>query len=161
MKATLYTDASVQPCSRSGGWGMWAASDNGRIVRGGVIDPKFCTDSNHAELAAVFAGLYVLSRAWPDIHEVMVRSDNSTVVKLLGPTGPMMECLRTHPPLMELLAKIGAIVGTTKIVPVWVKGHQKVSTRPSYVNAACDRLAKQYRIEAENRKVLDGSSDRG
>lgn len=160
MKATLYTDASVQTRTRSGGWGMWAASDYGRIVRGGVIAPKFCGDSTHAELAAVFAGVYTLSRAWLDVSELMIRSDNSTVAKLLGPAGPMMDCVRRHPEIADLLAKILAVTGATRIVPVWVKGHQAIVSRPAYVNDACDRLAKKYRIEAESRNVLDGTGGR-
>lgn len=163
VKATLYTDASLQTRSKSGGWGMWAASDMGRIVRGGVIAPKFCSDSTHGELAAVFAGLYVVFKEWQGLTQVMVRSDNSTVAKLLGPSRSTLPCVKSHPEIAELLTKIDGVCGTTKIIPVWVKGHQVVSSRPSFVNNACDRLARKYRIEAENESQnrLDGSGSRG
>ena len=147
MKTTLYTDASVDTHTRTGGWGMWAKSDIGRIVRGGVIHPKFCGDSTHAEMAAVFAGLHVVLRAWgDDLTEVLVRSDNNTVTRLLSSEGTRMRCYRRHPELKDLVDRITEKLGDkVRLIPAWVKGHQTGWSTPAYVNDECDRQARRYR----------------
>ena len=72
--ATLYCDASWCPRQKVGGWGIYCKSDKGRFEGQGRI-PDYCQDNNVAELAAIFAGFYRISKTWPDTTVIFVRSD--------------------------------------------------------------------------------------
>lgn len=149
---TLYADASWGPRSGKGGWGVWATSDAGRIIRAGPC-PPYCADSNDAELAAIFAGLHLVRTTWPDYRTVLVRSDSQDALNRLlkRPSPP-----RT-PAMQPLALKIDAMHDRLEIVPFWVRGHQSTGTRHGYVNDKVDQLSREARLLAEGRTKPRGA----
>ncbi|KYF56623.1 hypothetical protein BE08_42920 [Sorangium cellulosum] len=78
---TCYTDASFGPSGA--GWAVWARCVEGRVVRRGAC-PGYVTSSLEAELAAIFAGVFVACRTWgARIRGVVVRTDCQAAIHLL------------------------------------------------------------------------------
>lgn len=141
IEGTLHTDASVREDLRAGGWAMWAASSKSRVVHSGHIPPRYCTGSTVAELAAVTAACNHLMRAWGQVPTILVRSDSQgAIMAVQGLANPNQ---RVRNDLMrELLVSLRGILGPTRLVTAWVKGHQGTKERAGWVNARCDKDAR-------------------
>ena len=142
MWVTVYADASFDR-DDGGGWGVWVRSERGRIVRRGKC-PPYVTTSGQAELAAIYAGLFLALRAWgADVRGFFVRSDSQEALLYLDSKAPLSRARA----VARLQTKIrGLIRPGVDVHAKWVKGHQKRSTGTgAYLNAACDKLAKRGR----------------
>jgi len=138
--ATLYTDASYHDVE-GGGWAIYARSVHGKLLRHGRC-PDYTRHSHHAELAAIFSGLYFVHRAWgAQIAGVLVRSDCQGAMKAAAPTAPLSPdagTQRLQTRIRSLLESSGYALDFS-----WVKGHQRATAGvPAWVNRECDRLAR-------------------
>ncbi len=134
---TCYTDASFR--RDKGRWAIWLRSDRGRIVKSGAC-PDYVKTSGAAELAAIYAAIYVAIRMWGDeVSGVLVRSDCQTAQDWLeGRARARQKDARRLISLTESLLREHGVELRCR----WVRGHQprKRSTE-AYLNDACDRLA--------------------
>ncbi len=148
---TLYTDASLNPQDKAGGWAVWAASDQGRIIGGGVIPERYCANSTYAEMAAVTAGVYNVVRQWSGVTSILVRCDNQGVAQAIANyRNREIKIIARHPAMQEMLAI--CLEQRVHLTSAWVKGHQKVDTRPAFVNNECDGIAHAHMRAAQRGK---------
>jgi len=143
---TLYCDASFCPYELVGGWGIWLRSNRGRHVESGRT-PDFCTQSNHAEFAAVYAGLYRAVTKWPETTAVLVVTDCAEIVRVLESDKVYQSVLRRMKKRIDELRTQHQI----RIVPRWVKGHRQGSQVDIYLNNQVDELARQ--VMAQEREA--------
>lgn len=137
MLTTLYTDASFHHETKNGGWAVWARSDRGRIVKSGPC-PGYVDDSNDAELAAMFAGIYLIGQNWSDTNRILICSDSQTALRwVLDNERSRRE---TTAKLQKMIRK-QCIEHGFSITPRWVKGHSGAGTTQAYLNAKCDEFA--------------------
>lgn len=138
---TCYTDASYS--HEGAGWGVWLRSIPGRVVRRGAC-PGYVRSANEAEMAAIFAALYLARKTWGGaVRGLLVHTDSQAAITFLG-TEPLAARLRRRSPGIERLrGKILAFSAEhgIELDLRWVKGHQKTNTTRAFLNAACDRLA--------------------
>jgi len=143
MWVTCYTDASFS-AQDGAGWAIWLRSDLGRVVRRGRC-PDYVRDSTAAELAAIFAAVYVACLTWPSsVRGVLVRSDCQGALALADPAARLSK--DRH--LRRLQDKLRSLLSERRIALrcAWVKGHQKTSQSVSaYLNNRCDVLANEVR----------------
>ncbi|WP_437955073.1 RNase H family protein [Sorangium sp. So ce119] len=145
---TCYTDASFGPSGA--GWAVWARCVEGRVVRRGAC-PGYVKSSLEAELAAIFAGLFVACRTWgARIRGVVVRTDCQAAIHLLTTDAVRPRTQNRWPGAMRLRAKILALVKERGIGLDlrWVMGHQASNCVQAYLNRACDKLAAVARSGA-------------
>jgi ribonuclease HI len=137
---TCYTDASYRR-GDGGSWAVWLRCSEGRIVTSGVC-PAYVKESNAAELAAIFAGIYTARKSWPSTSGVLVCSDSQIALLACAFDSP----LHRNPALRRLQERIRDVGVGIEIRTKWVKGHQPSSTgAPAWLNNRCDALAKQRR----------------
>lgn len=140
MWVTCYTDASFRP-RFGGGWAVWLRSSEGRLVRNGVC-PSYVNDANAAELAAIFAGIYLARREWPTTTGVLLCSDSMVALGACATDAP----LHKSPALRRLQKRIRAVAAGVELRTKWVKGHLPTSMGThAWLNNQCDALAKQRR----------------
>ncbi|WP_437730748.1 RNase H family protein [Sorangium sp. So ce1335] len=142
---TCYTDASFGPSGA--GWAVWARCVEGRVVRRGAC-PAYVTSSLEAELAAIFAGVFVAYRTWgARIRGVVVRTDCQAAIHLLTTDAVRPRTQKRWPGAMRLREKILALVKERGIGLDlrWVMGHQASNSVQAYLNRACDKLAAKAR----------------
>lgn len=137
MLTTLYCDASWYQEERVGGWAVWLRSERGRIVRAGTV-PDYCEHAYEAELAAIFAGVYLTTASWPDTSAIVVRSDCDAALKLMSGRN-----LPRHQGAHMLTSKISEIQKSIRLLPKWVKGHQSGDSTEAWINRKVDRLARE------------------
>lgn len=135
---TVHADASFG--NGKGGWAVWVKTLQGRVVRSGVC-PEYVKHSGHAELSAIYAGIYVAVTAFPSCNGVLVRSDCFGALRDLE--------RRTEASgdeaVQRLRDKIIEALGPRWLRIKWVKGHGDGNKVESYVNNTCDRLARRAR----------------
>ncbi|MCG8424032.1 MAG: RNAse HI domain-containing protein [Proteobacteria bacterium] len=140
---TCYTDASWSP-RKGGGWAVWLRSGQGRIVRRGPC-PPYVTSSYEAELAAIFAGIYLAANAWGAlVRGITVYSDCRAALEILTPEARPARAMagRLQGKIRGLLNRYAVELETR-----WVKGHQPISAgTAAYLNRQCDRLANTARL---------------
>ncbi len=147
---TCYADASF---SRKGGaWAVWLRCERGRIVRNGTC-PRYVKDANAAELAALFAGMYVATSTWgSDVRGISLRSDSQAAIGLADPSAT----LARRDSYRRLQTKIRELVSShsLELDLRWVRGHQPIANGTiAYLNRECDRLAKRARRAARSRSA--------
>ena len=148
MLTTLYCDASFCPHHLVGGWAIWLRSEQGRIVEDGPT-PDYCDQSNEAELAAIYAGIYRTSKRWPTTTAILVRSDCQTALELMD---------KKYRPRSRgahrLASKIHRLQeeGGFRLIPRWVKGHQRGNKTDAWLNNKVDELARKV-MEAERKRA--------
>ncbi|MGK3992125.1 RNase H family protein [Sorangium sp. So ce1024] len=145
---TCYTDASFGPSGA--GWAVWARSVEGRVVRRGAC-PGYVKSSLEAELAAIFAGVFVACRTWgARVGGVVVRTDCQAAIHLLTTDAVRPRTQKRWPGAMRLRAKIQDLVKERGIGLElrWVMGHQPSNSVQAYLNRACDKLATKARKRA-------------
>ena len=138
MLTILYCDASWYTDERCGGWGVWLKSDQGRVVTSGVI-PAYVGRSHEAELAAIFAGIYLAMKEWPNTSRIIVRNDCGAALNLMA--GKQLPKPR-HVGAIRLIEKIDQFRPYVKLIPRWVKGHQNTGTTEAWLNQRVDRMAR-------------------
>jgi ribonuclease HI len=143
MWVTCYTDASYS--DRDGGaWAVWLRSDRGRIVRSGTC-PQYVTDSTCAELSAIFAGVFLAVRTWPDTHALLVCSDSQSALALAHPEAKRARKAANR----KLQDKLQELLRQRKIELCfrWVKGHQPARAgTAAWLNRSCDKRARRARV---------------
>lgn len=142
---TLYCDASWYAEESVGGWAVWVRSTYGRIVRAGVC-PDYLTNSYEAEIAAIFAGLHLTTKAWPELKSILVRSDCTGALRALENPPRSPGGKRLHSKIVELRQEHGL-----KLIPAWVRGHQGGSRRDAWLNRKVDEMAKDKAQSARRR----------
>jgi ribonuclease HI len=141
---TCYTDASFSR-RHGGAWAVWLRSTKGRIVQSGVC-PSYVKDSNVAELAAIFAGVYIAIRSWgSQVRGIFVRSDSVVALAWVDPQAPLgrlRATRRLQRKLRELLASAGVELSCRH-----ARGHRpRNESTSAFLNAHCDRLARDARL---------------
>jgi ribonuclease HI len=142
MWVTCYADASYTR-KTGAAWAVWLRSDRGRIVKSGPC-PSYVTDSTCAELAAIFAGVFLALRAWPGTRGVLVRSDCQSALALADPAAKLA---RKHAN-RTLQQKLRELVAESSIELSfrWVKGHQPATAgTAAWLNRSCDKRANVTR----------------
>jgi len=158
---TCYTDASFTPTAA--GWGVWLRSARGRIVRHGAC-PPYISSANEAELAAIFAGVYLARKVWgAAVRGLVVYTDSQAAVRFLSDETLKARILRNAPAIARLRERIRRFSGEHEIELDlrWVKGHQRTNTVRAYVNARCDQLAGAARAVAERSGMSAVAEKRG
>lgn len=144
MSVTCYCDASWSK-QTGGAWAVWIRSQEGRIVRHGRC-PKYVKTSSDAELAAIYAAMYLAVRTWGRrVGKVLVRGDcqSALAVALEAPDDRpgRYATTRLQYRIHELIRMNGIKVETR-----WVRGHQEPSkSTAAYLNHQCDVLAWKTR----------------
>lgn len=138
MLTTLYCDASFCPHQLVGGWAIWLRSNQGRIIEHGAT-PDYCDFSNEAELAAIYAGIYRGLTRWPQTTAILVRSDCRDALNLMENRheAPTQSGRRLAKKIHDLQAQRGV-----RLIPRWVKGHQRGTEVDAYLNNRVDELAR-------------------
>jgi hypothetical protein len=146
---TCYTDASFTPTAA--GWGVWLRSARGRIVRHGAC-PPYVSSANEAEMAAIFAGIYLARRTWGEaVRGLVVYTDSQAAVGFLGGEALKARIERNAPGIAKLRERIRTFSSEhgIELDLRWIKGHQRTNTVRAYLNARCDQLAGAARAVAE------------
>lgn len=140
MLVTLYCDASFCSSTGAGGYGVWLRSDLGHLVRGGRT-PGYCAHAYEAELAAIYAGVYLAATQWPDTHRILVRSDCRGALRLMaGQQTPRHDgAIRLHSRILQT-----ARAHRLELVPKWVRGHRKGPHTDAYINRQVDAIARDH-----------------
>lgn len=143
MWVTCYADASYSK-RKGGGWAVWLRSDEGRVVRDGRC-PSYVKSSIHAELAAIYAGLFLSVCTWGRrVEGITINSDSQVALDLLDCEAP----LSADPSARRLQERIRSLVRNRaiEIEARWVKAHRgpEVGTA-AYLNHQCDRRARKAR----------------
>lgn len=143
---TCYTDASFRP-KYGAGWAVWLRSDAGRIVRSGPC-PSYVSNASHAEMAAIFAGVYLAIRIWGSrVRGIQIRSDSLEALGWADPESAISKqapAARLQQRLREVLREHGVTVERR-----WVKGHRGCVDVAAYLNTQCDKLSKKARKAQE------------
>lgn len=131
MWVTVYTDASHCPDTGVATWSFWARSEHGRIVKDGRC-PSFVSDSNSAEMMAVYKATVAILRKWGDsgIEGLLFNTDSKNAIYFLkykstaenSKSKKKNEYLRIRRELYVLLDKVEC-----KIKFKHIKGHQRKS----------------------------------
>lgn len=139
LRATVITDASYCPKTRSAGYGAWITMDSGtsvplRIRKGGRLK-GYPNNPAHAELLAALTGLWYAYKQGARI--LLLQTDNMEVVAVIkGRAGAPSNLLTMQ--YREALAEV--FVGAS-ISARHVKGHTTIQDARSYVNRWCDAQA--------------------
>ena len=143
MWVTCYADASWS--KRTGGaWAVWLRSDLGRVVRRGRC-PDYVHGSAQAEIAAIYAGVFLAVKAWGEaVGHILVCSDCMSALDAIAKDAkPSRDkgTRRLQQRLWDLVESVGVELKTR-----WVKAHQAASVSTSaYLNVQCDKLANDER----------------
>jgi ribonuclease HI len=119
----------------------------GRVVRSGAC-PPYVKSSLEAEVAAIFAGIFLSRRTWGDaVRGVVVRTDCQAAIDHLSAESLRPRLQRRQPGLVRLREKIHALIEQhgIELELRWVKGHQVTNTAQAFLNRACDQLAGKAR----------------
>jgi ribonuclease HI len=138
MLTTLYCDASFCPHNLVGGWAIWLRSERGRIIEDGPV-PDYCKESYEAELAAIYAGIYRTLNRWSNTTAILVRSDCETALNLMS-----NRYQGRHRGARRLATKIHGLQreAGVRLIPRWVKGHQRGTKTDAYLNNRVDEMAR-------------------
>jgi hypothetical protein len=156
---TCYTDASFS--RTAAGWGVWLRSARGRIVRHGAC-PPYVSSANEAEMAAIFAGVFLARRAWGEaVRGLVVYTDSQAAIGFLRDEALSARIQRSAPGIVRLREKIRSLAGEhgIELDLRWVKGHQRTNTVRAYLNARCDQLAGAARALAERSGVESAAAE--
>lgn len=140
---TVHADASYNPKTREGGWAVWVRGGGGRIVSSGPC-PDYVANAHHAELAAIYAGIHLAVKKFPEVTAILVRSDCQPALHNLQ----NLQVPNRNAVIERLRVKICEAAGPRLIKTKWVRGHDSGNTRESWVNNACDRMAREARLRA-------------
>lgn len=138
-RATINTDASWCPQTRSGGWAVWISIDGGvKVKRSGIFKAR-ARDAQHAEQMACMNGLWLA--AGRGVSHALVQTDCLALVQTSGrghgskQNNEFMAARDEHWPNMHVRWK-------------HVKAHAKrITTARQWVNDWCDREAKAHMRE--------------
>jgi ribonuclease HI len=104
-------------------------------------------------LAAIYAGIYRVATRWPQTEAILVRSDCQTA--LIWMRKSKRSQLRPEG-AKRLLGKIETLQQKNpsglRLIPRWVKGHQRGSKTDAWLNNKVDELARKV-MEAERLKA--------
>jgi ribonuclease HI len=172
MLVTLFSDASMCPERKIGGWAAWLKSDRGSL-RGGARFKVRVGDSSMAEAMAVMNGLTVGASEGIIRRKdtVLVQTDNDAVMGILEGTvrrSLSLEFKRRRGRSRDQVVKdvgarnqeivivadaFSAFIQENSVVVRWrhVKGHRGKQDRRSAVNTFCDRTARDHMREARRR----------
>lgn len=139
LRATVITDASYCPNTRSGAYGAWITMDSDgltplRIRKSGRLQ-GLPDHAAHAELLAALTGVWYAVQAGARI--ILLQTDNQQVVEILNGRGKIAS--------NKLIRIYGMIknehFGDVKISARHVKGHTTKQDARSFVNRWCDEQA--------------------
>jgi ribonuclease HI len=148
---TAYTDASWH--QDTGGWATWLRYNDDanpkRVVRNGPC-PDYVKDSTSAELYAICAAIALCLETWDDLEGIGVRSDCKPAITwaiqaLSGKTHHKRADIRYMKEKLYKLVREKRI----HVVVKWVPAHQNDTSVRTYLNNACDGIAKKARYSAK------------
>ena len=138
MWVTIYTDAGYRPMGdQRGGWAVWIRSELGRIVKAGPC-PDYICGSLEAEVCAIYCGLHLATKAWPEATAFLVRTDCQGAC--FDPRSRRY-AEDDNAALARLCRLMSETLGRRILRHKWVKGHQKNNSMQAYLNRQCDLLA--------------------
>lgn len=131
MKATVITDASFCPETKSAGWAIWVAHDKGARIKKYGNFKRMPKDSGMAELWAAINGIAYATRA--GAKSILLQTDCTYVVKLLN----------EHPDKIYEALRLVKIEERPTVKVFHVKGHTNSSWSGAkyWVNRWCDKHA--------------------
>jgi len=144
MWVTVYTDASYCPNTGVATWSFWARSEQGRIVEDGAC-PAFVSDSNSAEMMAIYKATVAVLKKWDDVEGLGVNTDSQNAMHWLrfkstcagSRSKKKAEYLKIRKALYVLLDH-----AECKIKLKHVKGHQRKSKNTrTWLNNVVDERA--------------------
>lgn len=149
-----YADGSWHPTRRRGGWAIWARDKTLRVIKSSRCQ-DWVRHSHHAEgqafVEAVFAAFECLDYATADI--LVVKTDCQSLVDLLtGSRGARVRVRDQELRTQLMIAFRAATLANVRIMPKWVRSHQKGLGAEARLNRLADRYA---RIAChKNRRIL-------
>jgi ribonuclease HI len=108
--------------------------------------------ANEAEMAAIFAAIYLARKAWgAAVRGLVVYTDSQAAVGFLSGEALRARTQQNAPGIARLRERIRALSGEygIELDLRWIKGHQRTNTVRAYLNARCDQLAGAARAMAE------------
>ena len=146
MLITLFSDASLCPHTRKGGWAGWLKSE-GKTVRGGGAFKRPLNDTSIAEAMAVVNALHLGRRKGliSPGSTVLVQTDNDSIASVLEGTAKR-RITATAAVVEEVAHAFHAVVTHLQITIRWrhVKAHRGTVDRRSAVNDYCDEQAREH-----------------
>lgn len=150
MLITLFSDASLCPHTRKGGWAGWLKSE-GRTVRGGGPFKRPLNDTSIAEAMAVVNALHLGARKGLITAgaTVLVQTDNDSIASVLQGTAKR-RITATAAVVDDVARAFHALVTGMGITIRWrhVKAHRGAVDRRSAVNDYCDGQAREHMRQA-------------
>jgi len=150
-RVTIYTDASFDHKTKTGGWAFWLRADEDRVARWGPT-PERADDANLCELYAIAKAIQYVATHFPKTRGVYVVSDSQTA--LVWARKPRRSWKR-NPGKRKRVRDLAAQIRKMKhkghfrwVKYRWVKGHQnKDSSTQAYLNWEADSMATRGRTE--------------
>lgn len=150
MLITLFSDASLCPHTRKGGWAGWLKSE-GRTVRGGGAFKRPLNDTSIAEAMAVVNALHLGARRGliATGATVLVQTDNDSIASVLQGTAKR-RITATAAVVEDVARAFHTLVTGMEITIRWrhVKAHRGTVDRRSAVNDYCDEQAREHMRQA-------------
>ena len=173
-RATIISDASFVPHSKTSSWGAWVKADGKPSETYGGLIRRECNDSTDAEICALANALYkAISTGLVEPNtEVMLQSDSTQALGLLKKLVPNVS-VRNHKDSAELAvfrkpqlcgglraeaAKVVERIATAHgltIVLRHVRGHKAGGGR-QWVNRKVDSIAKAARSATRDSAASGG-----
>lgn len=135
----IYTDASTRGKISGIAFVVTDARDRELYKSGVVIEQA---DNNTAELSAVLIALENIQHA--ETKHVTIFTDSQYVINAMR-TGSY----RSHE--KAIVQKIKHLMGKINSSLMWIKGHYRNGTAPSYFNKRADKMAKVVRKQYEKK----------
>lgn len=135
----IYTDASTHGNVSGVAFVVTDARDK-EIYKAGIVIEQ--SDNNTAELCAVLIALENVQ--YVKTKHVTIFTDSQYVINAMR-TG---SCRSIEKPIVQKIKKLMDKVNSSLM---WIKGHYRNGTAPSYFNKRADKLAKVVRKQYEKR----------
>jgi ribonuclease HI len=135
----INTDASFNPATKEGGFGIWIQGDSGFCVKRGGKYKSFVSNCYEAEIKAVINALHIAVNSVNGINKIIIICDNLNVVNMINKKSEQRskaEYKHLYIQLFKLLSRVQYFEAR------YVRGHQKkINTVEAYINTWCDKMA--------------------
>jgi ribonuclease HI len=144
---TINTDASYDPKTKTGGFGVWIKSDFFTIKQAGKFKGEI-TDSNEAEIKAIVNALKILrsnlsanNRSIQMFDTLVINCDNAVARGIINQKKVSQRFTVEGSMLLDLTS------GFKKVYAKHINGHKASTNARQFVNNWCDQASKKYRAE--------------
>lgn len=130
MRATVNTDASFCPRTKSAGWAVWISIDGGMKVKKSGMFKERPKNSTEAELWAIFNGIWLAAQC--GVTSILVQNDcKAALAHTMRDTMQTRELHKSLPRSVNIRTK-------------HVKAHTDTASPRTWVNDWCDAEAKKW-----------------